>query len=831
MKNMRLFRSLYMTDAIIGLFIVFLSLLVGIWSVNAYHFDLSMPFVYNSGDATWQLVLSKMLKDTGWILTNPYLGAPDIASWHQNSAAQTSALHSVLMLGLGYFIKDFVEVQQVYFLLNFPLIALSSYLACRILKINGLPAAAVGLIFAFASFRYTYIIYSFLPNYAALPLGLVPVVWVGIGEFARKRRIPGFAVRSHESAPVSFPWSKFFTGIVFISLISLSDGYYAFFTLLLLGFVTIVRVFSGDLSRPLSLLPSIAFIVCLISVSTVVSFPLYVYKATHVSEFYPNGTIDPALVKHSFEAEVYSSSLKLMLAPIPEHRISILGNFGNKLVQTSDAARSFKLGAHSAPLGTIGAALLLCAFGFLLIPAWRSNNSNSGWIQSASRDELIKLLLSLILFGFLCSITGGIGSLIAIVFPTIRAYDRFPLVLLFLLLLFGARVVTLLQNRMKPASWGFPLTLACLVIACLFDQIPNSSHTSELGPDRGFIADRNFVKNIEAELKPGSMVYQYPYADYLIANKYYDWGSFAPVRLYLHSNTLRWSNGAAKNSYVENWHLRIQELPTDQMLNELAAVGFVGMVIDRRVVSDPEYNELAQTLLSRGSKIEDDQISRLSFATFGNVGFRLDYEPDYINAARLVVTDLQHIDFGKLPSLVNGTELRTLLAGRIADGKPIVFERSAYPALFLAGPIGMKGAGISDVSPTEMKGALRCSLDGGAGVLDSTSVTLNLTNLSGFDWIMGRGNHPIGLGFHVNDGKGVPVRFDNGTRLSLAAQTSIRGTAVVVKQGQSLELSVPTSELDLEPFRHSSKALNVEFGVVQDGNAWFAGLRCQVPLG
>lgn len=89
----------------IGLLII-LPMVLGYYVLGLNHWDMSIPMIYGNGDDIWQLTLTKVLTDTGWVLSNPFLGAPEVASWHHNAAAQTSALHSVIMLGLNFFIKD-----------------------------------------------------------------------------------------------------------------------------------------------------------------------------------------------------------------------------------------------------------------------------------------------------------------------------------------------------------------------------------------------------------------------------------------------------------------------------------------------------------------------------------------------------------------------------------------------------------------------------------------------------------------------------------------------------------------------------------------------------
>ncbi|MBB4571689.1 hypothetical protein [Rhizobium leucaenae] len=826
----------YSRDVAAGIFISALSLLLGIWSLGALHFDLSIPLVYNTGDATWQLSLTKMLRDTGWILTNPYLGAPDVAHWHQNSAAQTSALHSILMLGLSYFINDAVKIQQIYYILNFPLIALTSFLSCRILKISTFPAMAVGIIFAFTTFRFNYIIYSFLPNYAALPLAIVPVVWVGLGEFSLDHVGEHPASKAEEKPASKFPLGKFLGSLACIILITISDGYYAFFTLLLLGFATFLRLCSGDIFKPRALLAPLLLIVTLIGVSFALGLPLQNYKQSHLHEFYPNGVLDPALVKHPFEAEVYSSSLKLMIAPIPNHHILPLAELGDKIVQTSEAARSFKLGAHSVPLGTLGSLLLLGTLCYLMIPAFRLKTDASSWKQVVGADRLANLLASLVLFSFLCSITGGIGSLIALIFPTIRAYDRLPIIILFLLLLLAARLASMSLKRSGPITRQIGVVLIVLVaIAALYDQIPRTSLSDGEGGRNLYIAERNFVQKIEASVPQGSMIYQYPYSDYLIMSKYYGWGSFAPVRLYLHSKNIHWSSGPAKNSYVENWNLRLAKLPFDQMLNEVAAVGFAGMVIDRTVVPDSEYVHLVRALSSHGAQIVDDQSSHLAFAKFNNSGFRLEFDSTYTEAVRLVITDPAHVDVSALPSLVDRKEFKKLLAELPANSQPLFIEKSVHPEVFLNGTAHLRSSGEISISPlTDMKGTLRCALSPEASSSGQRDVLLDLTNASNFDWNIGAGSYPIGIGLHLYATDGTPLRGDDGTRISTAGNSGgfvpNSAEASLIKPGSTAQFRVPLSKLNLNSLETAQHGIRANFQVVQDGNAWFANLGCSILI-
>lgn len=268
-------------------FLIVAPLIIAYFAMGLDKSGIESPFAYDHLDEIWQFTLTKMLKETGWILSNPYLGAPEIARWHYHSAAQTSALHSIIMLMMSPFFDSAITLQQTYYILNFPLITLTTYLACRLLKISHLPAICAALLFAFSTYRFNLLIYSFLPNYFCIPLAIVAVVWIFQGKFEQ-----GLTSTSLPTIfKTLFKNRLFVAGLAFIILIALSDGYYAFFSLLLFGFAGSVRLCLGGWKQPKLLLPALIYISTLVAVSLLIQLPLYEYKKTHHDEFFFKTTL------------------------------------------------------------------------------------------------------------------------------------------------------------------------------------------------------------------------------------------------------------------------------------------------------------------------------------------------------------------------------------------------------------------------------------------------------------------------------------------------------------------------------------------------------------
>lgn len=813
--------------------------LIAMSFMNLWQWDLSIPLVYleKNGDETWQLILTKALLDTGWILTNPFLGAPDVAHWHNNAAAQASALHSILMLGLSKLLHDPIKVQQIYYLLNFSLISLTSFFSCRLLGLARFPAFCIAILFSLLGYRFNFIIYSFLSNYFTVPLALVAVFWVMTGEFAKF--FPSHSNVSKIELRAALSSSKFLLGLFFIVLITISDGYYAFFTLLLLGFATVVRALSGDMKKPAALLVPAIYIATLMTVALVVAWPLGAYKRNHPEEFAPHGIRDPALVRHAHEAEVYSSSLKLLIAPPPNHRVERLAVLGEKILQTSEAARKFNFGSHGVSLGVLGSILFAAALVRLTVPALRKDvNSNASNKDLIPEDELLWAAIVLALFIFLCSISGGIGTLIALVYPTIRAYDRFPLFLVFVLYIgAGAAVTAALKQAHRRRRWILVGLITLIATLSLYDQVPIDAAKGSAEVRSRFLAEKNFIKTIEEKLAPSAMVYQYPYSQWLTDSDYYGWGGLGHVRLYLHSAALRWSNGASKNSPVDDWHLRLSRLPIEQLLAEVRAAGFSAVVVDRQVVSPAEYQRVREALIEHTSVAPiEDEASRLAFFRLNDPGYRLVYDESYKDAEKLVISDTSRPLKSTLPRLINQPALKNLLE-KNSDKTALLIERAAHPEVFFTAANLDRGIGEKPILPlSDMRGEFQCSVGRAAstGAANDTLV-VTLTNTSDFDWKFNQGKFPLQIGVHLRSLDGTLLRWDDGLRLSTGTPGYVTGKVtrsepLSISRGTTEELRFPLSRLNLKGLGEGHKELIADFRMLQESHAWFEHLGCKVVL-
>jgi hypothetical protein len=798
--------------------LIVLPVVLAISLLHVWHWDFSIPLAYGfpGADEIWQLICSKTLLDTGWVLENPYLGAPAVSEWYNNSGAQTSALHSVLMLGISVFIEDAVRVQQIYYFANFALITCTAYWVIRLFGASAVPSFVAALIFSFTSYRIHALFFAFLSNYFVVPLSLVPVVWIISGRLSLPERSStpegGFFTRN------KFFLSSFVASVLIVLITAVSDGYYAFFALLLLGFAVAYRLMIGDVRRPLRVLPGVLCVVLLIGSALALASPLTEFRRAHPEQ------ANQDQMKNPGDAEVYSPSLKLLVTPIPDHRVGEFRKLAREMLASANFNRRFPYTEGTpVPLGTLGTILFAGAMVLLF-----SGTRNWWFIRDESFRHRLWIFVALSFFITLCSLGGGLGSLVALVYPSIRAYERFPIFLIFVLLAGAAVLVTHFTAGLSAAkTWVVRVALLVLCGLTILDQVPRdvlSLSTAQGFADRSkrFLSERAFVHRVEATLQPDAMIYQYPYSQYLSDSKYYGWGSFGHLRLYLHSKTIRWSNGGAKGSPGDNWHQALALLKVEQIIDEARAVGFAGIVVDKGLISLPEYGELRRALVEKlGAEPVEDEGAQLAFWSLSPSPFRIEYNDTFERAERLTVSSLPPGAEELLPRIIDRAAFMREYSSR-SSTFPLVITRQQHPEIFRDGSTFIRGTGRELISPiNDMTGDILCNVGEDQAVASvSDMASLTIANRSTFDWYFNVGDRPLRIGFHLYNESGVQL-----------AEGSIPGQVAVERGGTTtVRFSVPDI---LKGRTLDQNGAVVQFAFLQDGHAWFSqrgNRECRLQL-
>ncbi|HEX6043947.1 MAG TPA: hypothetical protein VFZ22_05615 [Pyrinomonadaceae bacterium] len=535
--------SQYLTAAI-------LSALITCFFLKLWQTDLHVPIHYD-GDALLHAMFMKDIVENGWYWQNPQLGAPGGLQMYDFPAVDNSAAVVIALIGL--FTKQPFLVLNIFYLLSFPLVAISALYVFRQLGFSYATSLFGSLLYTFLPYHFMRRSHLFLAAYYLIPLAVLVLVWVASDQLSGGQRF-GLNLRSR----------KFIVSIVICVLVGSNGIYYPFFAcfLLLIAGISAALVHRNARSlAPAVLLIAVTFGALLVNLAPSI---IYIYK---------HG--DARVTERSVAGpEIYSLKISQLLLPITDHRIRRFKEIKdlynrNTVVTESDAAA----------LGLIGAIGFLA---LLVQLVYRRSEQNA----------LLSDLSILNIFSVLLATIGGFGSLFALfVSAGIRSYNRISVFIAFFSLLAVAIGIEWFYERRVKTTAGrivFYVVLGLLCVAALLDQTTRGYVPQYAQIKTEFDSDHNFASAIDSSLPAGAMVFQLPYVPFPESPRVNKMVDYDHLRGYLHSQDLRWSYGAIKNRSGDLWLKQIAALPVDQMCESLALAGFSGVYLDRNGYKDDD---------------------------------------------------------------------------------------------------------------------------------------------------------------------------------------------------------------------------------------------------
>lgn len=534
-----------------------LSVLTELWRL-----DLSVPLLYRQ-DALVGQVWTKSIMEEGWYLKNPRLGAPLRSEMHD--FPQADNLHFGILKLAGWALPNWPVAFNAYFLLTFPLIALSSLFALRQFGVTWGPASVASILFTFLPYHWLRGEgHLFLAAYYLVPLSILVAMWIYLGQLSG-------------TPPRAFPTEyengrrKLCLSVIVCGLQSSAGIYYAFFTSFLFVIATLAACWRRRTLRPclatgLLLATTVAGIVANTA-------PSLIYWHRH-------GTNPEVAVRSPVETEMFSLKLAPLLLPVQRHVLPSLASLRARY----DESSTFLNETASGTLGTVG------GIGFLALLAWTL------FIRGHTRHPLVEGLATMNLALVLLATTGGFGMLFSLlVSPQIRAYNRASVFIAFFALSAVALALTRLEGRCSSRLHrrAYGCLLGVVLIGGVIDQsafdllpVPRWEVPDRAALKKQFYADAEFAGRMEARLPPGAAVYQLPYSSFPEAPLVCQMDAYEHFRPYLHSKTLRFSHGGMRGRPADRWHRAIQLLPIDKFLEAIINADFSAIYIDRKGYPD-----------------------------------------------------------------------------------------------------------------------------------------------------------------------------------------------------------------------------------------------------
>lgn len=524
-----------------------LSLLILFWALRLWQADLSVPLSYG-GDGVYYQMLIKGMIDNGWYLHNDRLGRPGTMELGEFPISD-GWFHYLIVKLLGWVVHDAAVVFNLFFLLTFPLVALSALFVLRRLGVSPLVASAAALLFTFLPFHLMRLCHLFLAAYYFVPLSVLVVVRLYQGQLPFGRGRPAAAL-----------------GVVAVCVLTgLGGVYYALFTCFFLVVAGVVRACATRSRRPLLEAGGLAGLTFAALMVTLV--PAIHYRHTH--------GVNPERGRRSpCEAEMFGLKISQLVLPIHGHRIPRLHALAVHYEETSPLINENR----SAALGLVG------AFGFFWLVARMFLRRPQDW--SDPGDVLALLTVAAVLL----ATVGGLGTVLAyLTSPWLRGYNRMSVYIGFFALAAVALLLEKVRQRwsLTPARrLAFGGLVALLLIGGLLDQtspamVPPHAHYSG-----HYAHDRDFARKIEALVPADSFVFQLPYGEFpegLWTPQYADVDLLRP---YLHTRQVGWSYGSLRGHSGARWARATAALPPRQMVKAVIKAGASGITIDRRAYKD-----------------------------------------------------------------------------------------------------------------------------------------------------------------------------------------------------------------------------------------------------
>lgn len=536
---------------------VLLSLLAVTWVMRLWRADLRVPFAY-AGDAVVYETFIKGIVDNGWYYHNLFVGVP--SGLHMYDFPLPDNFHFLTLKIISLFTSDHALILNIFFLLTFPLTAITSLYVFRQFNVSYFPALLGSLLYTCLPYHFFrgegHLFYA---AYYMVPLMVLVILWTYLGKLHLVKR-------NHTTGKwrVEFRSFKTVFSLLVAVVIASTGAYYSFFgCFLLLVAGTLAAVLKKDIY---ALLASVILVAVMVLTVAVNLSPSIVYLRKHGNP--------QSMVRAPGEAETFGLKISQLLLPVTGHRVPWFAQ-----LKTKYSYAPLNTENNNATLGLIG------SLGFLILLGKLFGSRNGREFSPETPTDLLLPLSKFNMAAVLLATIGGFSSLFALLIsPQIRSYNRISIYIGFFCLFAIVLLLDALAQRKfrsEKSRVVFVVFLGLLLIVGILDQTSKIFVPPYAALNAEFKDDRNFIAKVEQSVPGNSMIFQLPYIpfpEHPPVNEMIDYDHF---KAYLHSRSLRWSYGALKGREGDVWQRSIATRPLPELVETLAFSGFNGIYVDR----------------------------------------------------------------------------------------------------------------------------------------------------------------------------------------------------------------------------------------------------------
>jgi len=434
---------------------IYYCLLAGFISLIAVYFfyglkgaDLNVPIGFiRGGDIAGPLVTARNFINGNGKNLYPNMGAPGVV--FSGIFPDNSNIHYFILWLLSFFIKEPGLLLNIYYILTFWFIAISTVISLRLLKISPVISILGGVLYSLLFYHfYEGIGHIFLSAYAIVPFVCVMILWIIKGELLfNKINIAGGKLNKKLFSVFN---AKIVASIIIAVFLSMENAYYIFFSYLGMVFAILVnfleeKSFRRMFSSSIILLVSIIF--------TLINMIPYIVSVVINGNL--SGMVGTRISNH---IELYSLNFIRLILPIVNHRIHLFSEI-RELYETQIAF--IRIDTYPVALGLFISLGFMASF-FILVSRRGTNKIGSNIHYSAV----------LILFLLMLGTTGGISSIIGFIAPSLRSYYRISVFIAFYSLYIAGNYLDKILIKIKLRFKAKIMFITLLGILFTLDQVP-----------------------------------------------------------------------------------------------------------------------------------------------------------------------------------------------------------------------------------------------------------------------------------------------------------------------------------------------------------------------
>ena len=536
---------------------------IGYVAFKLWLLPFSVPLRIGS-DATLNLGWVQNMLESGSPSIAPRLGFP-FGLQLQDYPLGGDDLSFTFLRAFGMLTGSTFTSVDLFYLLTFPLVAITAYWALRSLTVSRPVAFTIAVIYAVVPFHFLRNTgHLFLSAYFGVPLACFLLAKTLSGRPLWGLGLNRPSTRRARVAAIAAP-------LVAVLVIASTGSYYWAFTLLLLIPATLVG-WARTRSRAV-VLSGLLTGTLLIAVFVIELLPT-------ISFWLANGMNADVPARGIEETGNHQLRLMNLLVPFVGHRIGLFNSIAQRYIL--NFAPTGENGEYMGLVGITGLLLLL-----VLIPGVLVGLFTRRRIWRVERN-----VAALTLFAFAIAMAGGFsGAFAMVVTPQIRAWSRITTFIDFFALLAIGLLLTLLWRYVRPRRALWRNTIAVGLVAIIpfaaFDQTAGRFVVDykQVAANQATMVE--FVKQVESSLPAEAAVYQLPYRMYLEGGGIVDSADYDPLIPYLYSKQLRFSYGGLKGREA-GWQLWTYQQPIEVALPMLCLAGFSAVWLDRQAYEPGE---------------------------------------------------------------------------------------------------------------------------------------------------------------------------------------------------------------------------------------------------